>query len=108
DLLQVVVLFALAWMDFHELELTSDLLSIGVDGSDGVEDSLKVLCIFDRLFVGRRRPSIAYAVAIASSQKNKRKFNEAENIVDQSLNESADALSVLFKNSVPLSVRTDY
>ncbi|GJR60529.1 hypothetical protein Tco_1502691 [Tanacetum coccineum] len=28
DLLQVVVLFALAWMDFQELELTSDLLSI--------------------------------------------------------------------------------
>ncbi|GJW87915.1 hypothetical protein Tco_0163255 [Tanacetum coccineum] len=30
DLLQVVVLFALAWMDFHELELTGDLLSIGI------------------------------------------------------------------------------
>ncbi|GKG06872.1 hypothetical protein Tco_0329841, partial [Tanacetum coccineum] len=27
--LQVVFLFALAWMDFHELELTGDLLSIG-------------------------------------------------------------------------------
>ncbi|GJY68464.1 hypothetical protein Tco_0471446 [Tanacetum coccineum] len=30
DLLQVVVLFALAWMGFHELELAGDLLSIGV------------------------------------------------------------------------------
>ncbi|GKA39980.1 hypothetical protein Tco_0732573 [Tanacetum coccineum] len=30
DRLQVVVLFALAWMDFHELELMGDLLSIGI------------------------------------------------------------------------------
>ncbi|GJT86099.1 hypothetical protein Tco_1067816 [Tanacetum coccineum] len=34
DLLQVVVLFVLAWMDCHELELTGDLLSIGVVGSN--------------------------------------------------------------------------
>ncbi|GJZ82171.1 hypothetical protein Tco_0647165, partial [Tanacetum coccineum] len=30
DLLQVVFLFALAWMDFHELELMGDLLFIGI------------------------------------------------------------------------------
>ncbi|GKB67736.1 putative RNA-directed DNA polymerase [Tanacetum coccineum] len=30
DLLQVVVLFALAWMDFHELVLADDLCSIGI------------------------------------------------------------------------------
>nr|GEV05946.1 hypothetical protein [Tanacetum cinerariifolium] len=30
DLLQVVILFALAWMDFHELVLEGDLWSIGI------------------------------------------------------------------------------
>nr|GEV38436.1 ribonuclease H-like domain-containing protein [Tanacetum cinerariifolium] len=42
DRLQVVVLFVPAWMDCHELELTSDILSIvGVVGS--VEDGLFVV-----------------------------------------------------------------
>nr|GEY35624.1 hypothetical protein [Tanacetum cinerariifolium] len=42
DRLQVVILLALAWMDFHELKITGDLLSIvGVVGS--VEDGLFVV-----------------------------------------------------------------
>ncbi|GKB14056.1 hypothetical protein Tco_0847979, partial [Tanacetum coccineum] len=34
DLLQVFILFALAWMDFHELVPMGDLLSIGVHIDD--------------------------------------------------------------------------
>ncbi|GJQ99531.1 hypothetical protein Tco_0522516 [Tanacetum coccineum] len=45
DRLQVVVLFALSWMDFHELELMGDLSSIGVDGSDNRNDDCSVLSI---------------------------------------------------------------
>ncbi|GJS56038.1 integrase, catalytic region, zinc finger, CCHC-type containing protein [Tanacetum coccineum] len=57
--LQVVVLFALAWMDFHELELTGDLSSIaltcvGVDGSDvgcGVLGVSEVVSLISTPFV---------------------------------------------------------
>ncbi|GJW53469.1 hypothetical protein Tco_0097554 [Tanacetum coccineum] len=61
DLLQVVVLFALAWIDCHELELTGDLLSIdirnlkhelfvGVCGSDVGEYLLKVFDLIELHF----------------------------------------------------------
>ncbi|GKE74512.1 hypothetical protein Tco_1536553, partial [Tanacetum coccineum] len=47
DLLQVVILFALALMDFYKLEITSDLLSIGVQIHEG-EYSLKFMCLVEQ------------------------------------------------------------
>ncbi|GJS78975.1 hypothetical protein Tco_0728856 [Tanacetum coccineum] len=52
DLWQVVVLFALAWMDFHKLILTGDLWSIDVQ----IDDIGRMMCVLLlRIIRGRRR-----------------------------------------------------
>ncbi|GKF38436.1 hypothetical protein Tco_0118497, partial [Tanacetum coccineum] len=50
DLSQVVVLFALAWMDFHELVQAGDLLSIGIRNCV-VDRSLSCWVVEDGLFI---------------------------------------------------------